>query len=157
MLICVKYIKSVIIYNMKILANNKHLKSDYDIIKAIECGIKLTGSEVKSIFSSRCQISNSKCIINNSELWAMGIVIKTHQINNRFATIDETRNKKLLLKKSELKKLYNDSLKDKLQIMLENIHFSERKIRCKIVLCKKLKKNDKRQILKKRDFLQKAE
>lgn len=142
---------------MKILVNNKYLKSDYAVLYSIESGIILTGAEVKSVLLSHCQIANGKCIIRNGELWAIGINIKQYQANNKLAIIDESRSRKLLLRKSEIKRLYNDTEKDKTQILIENIHLDKNKIKCQLAVCKRLKKYDKRDLIKKRDFLQKGE
>ena len=142
---------------MKILVNNKYLRSDYEVLQSIECGIALTGAEVKSVLLSHSQISNAKCIIRNGELLSLGITIKQYQANNKFAIIDETRTRKLLLRKSEIKKLYHNSEKHKAQILIENIHLEKNRIKCQIALCKKFRKHDKRESIKERDFLQKGD
>ena len=89
---------------MKIIANNKKALFEYEIIEKYEAGIKLQGTEVKSIREGSCNINDSYVIIKNNKPYVLNMNIAKYKNGNIF-NHDETRTRELLLNKSEIRKL----------------------------------------------------
>ncbi len=135
---------------MKIFSKNKSVLFNYTIIKELEAGISLKGSEVKSIKAGEVNLKGSFVKIENNEAWVHNLHIK----NFKFSTYDKLDPKmprKLLLKKKEIAKLLG-SLKEKGKALLPlEIYQKARLIKLKIVLGQGKKNYDKRQALKEKE------
>ena len=92
--------------------NNRKAKYDFDIEDTIECGIVLTGTEVKSIRDGRANLKDSYAIIRNNEVFLVNTHISHYEQGNIF-NHDETRSRKLLLHKKEILKI-NDKIMENL-------------------------------------------
>lgn len=129
---------------------NRKAKHDYSVILTETAGMVLLGSEVKQLRIGKASLVDSFCYFHNGELY-----VKNFNINeSRLAfSHDPKRDKKLLLKKKELRKF--KTLLDKNQgytIIPLNIHLNERSIfKMEIGLCKGKKNYDIRETVKKRD------
>lgn len=127
---------------------NRKAKFDYTFLDTYVCGICLVGSEVKSIRAGNASMVDSYCIFDHGELW-----VKNLNVTPGLGSFqhDPLRDKKLLLKKRELKKL-NDSLLKGLTVIPIKMFISERgKIKMEIALAKGKKSYDKRETIKQRD------
>ena len=87
---------------------NRKARFDYFIEEEIECGIVLKGTEIKSIRNGSCNIKDSYAVIKNKEVYLLNTFISTYKEGNIF-NHEERRTRKLLLHKSEIKKL-NDKV-----------------------------------------------
>lgn len=131
--------------------NNRKARHEYLVIEDLIVGIKLQGSEVKSIRAGKCNISDAYCYINNGEMFLKNCHISKYN-SDIFTNHDEMSERKLLLKKSEIKK-WNEKLKIPgitiipLRIFINNKGL----IKVLIGLCKGKKEYDKREDIKKRD------
>lgn len=128
---------------------NRKAKFDYTFLETYTCGICLKGSEVKSIRAGNVSMADSYCLFDKGELWLKGLnIAQTIKGSNH----DPLQDRKLLLKKKELKKLESNLLKG-LTIIPIKIFLSERaKIKVEIALSKGKKDYDKRQDIKKKDI-----
>lgn len=128
---------------------NRKAKFDYTFLETYICGICLKGSEVKSIRAGNVSMADSYCLFDKGELWLKGLnIAQTIKGSNH----DPLQDRKLLLKKKELKKLESNLLKG-LTIIPIKIFLSERaKIKVEIALSKGKKDYDKRQDIKKKDI-----
>jgi SsrA-binding protein len=127
---------------------NRKAKFDYTFLETYTAGISLLGSEVKSIKELNVSLVDSFCYINSGELW-----IKALQITPRLGSFqhDPNRDKKLLLKKREIRKIQS-SLDKGITIIPTKIFTNERgKIKIEIALAKGKKSYDKRETIKQRD------
>ena len=129
---------------------NKKARYDYFIEDEYEVGIVLKGTEIKSIRKGSANLKDSYAIIRNNEVFLLNMFISLYSEGNRF-NHDETRTRKLLLHKREIKKI-----KDKIEIegyTLIPIKLYMKNNKAKILLgIGKGKKNyDKRETIKKRD------
>lgn len=137
---------------MKLIANNKKAYYDYFIEEKFEAGLCLEGSEVKSIRNGNCSIKESYIKINNSEAYIIGMYIKNYEQKNTFNKLNETRERKLLLNKSEIKKLENVLKNDGYTIMPLQVYLNDKgKVKLEIGTAKGKKNYDKREVLKKKD------
>ena len=136
---------------MKILANNKKVKYDYEIIETYEAGISLLGAEVKSIKSGKISIKESFISVNDK-----GLFLKNAQVTiPAHITMDrpkEKRDRQLLLNKSEIKELKREVERKGLTIMPTKIYLNKKGfVKIEIALVKGKKNYDKRETIKKRD------
>lgn len=89
---------------------NRKAKFNYNILEEYRAGIVLTGSEVKSIKANEMSVDESYCLFINGELYIRGMYVKPYEKSRE--KIEPTRDRKLLLRKSELRKI-ESALTDK--------------------------------------------
>ncbi|WP_135557783.1 SsrA-binding protein SmpB [Paenibacillus cymbidii] len=89
----------------KVLAQNKKSFHDYFIEETFECGMVLTGTEIKSLRGGRANINDSFATIRNGEAFVHNLHISPFEQGNRSNPSDPTRARKLLLHKEQIKKL----------------------------------------------------
>ena len=89
---------------IKPVAQNKKAYHDYFVEETYECGLSLKGTEVKSMRAGKVNLKESFCMIRGGEVFAEGMHISPYEQGNQFNT-DPLRPKKLLMHKSEIRKL----------------------------------------------------
>ena len=128
---------------------NKKAKFEYSFLETLIVGIKLVGSEVKSIRQGKASISESYCYFNNNELFVKGMNISDYGYGSFH---DTTRDRKLLLKRKELNNLENQ-LTNGLTIIPYRLFLNDKGlIKMEIALAKGKKIHDKRDSIKSRDI-----
>lgn len=90
---------------MSIILRNKKAYFEYEIITTYYAGIQLVGSEVKSIIVSNVSISEAYCFIQNNEMFIKGMHIGENSHTPSYLQHQPLRDKKLLLKKKEIKNI----------------------------------------------------
>lgn len=131
--------------------NNRKAKFDYEIVETIEVGIVLTGTEVKSIRNGQAQLKDSYAIIRNNEAYLLNMHISEYKEGNIF-NHDETRTRKLLMHKKEIRKL-NDKIKiEGYTIVPLKMYFVKNHVKVLLGIAKGKKNYDKREAIKKRDI-----
>ena len=134
---------------MKTIIENKKVKFDYHIIETFVSGICLIGSEIKSIRSGKVSSNDSYCYFKDDELFVKNLFIHENKYSFNH---DPNRDKKLLLKKTELSKLKKKLIKGH-TILLKKIMINDKGfVKCEIVLGLGKKLWDKRNSLKERDL-----
>ena len=136
---------------MKIIANNKKALFEYEIIEKYEAGIKLQGTEVKSIREGSCNINDSYVIIKNNKPYVLNMNIAKYKNGNIF-NHDETRTRELLLNKSEIRKLQAKVKEKGLAIVTLKIYFKESLVKLEIALARGKNTKDKREAIKEKDI-----
>ena len=139
----------------KLIANNKKAYFDYFIEDKYECGIKLVGTEVKSLVKGNCSIKESIVRLVNNECYVYGMNIAVYDHGNIF-NHEPSRERKLLLHKSEIRKL-SDKIKEKgyTLVPLQVYVADNNKIKVEIGLAKGKKLYDKRESIKEKDIKRK--
>lgn len=133
----------------KIEFTNKKVKFEYTFIDTYVTGIKLIGSEVKSIRLGKVSLTDTYCYFNKGELYLKGLNISETNVAYSHTAI---RDRKLLLKRKQLNKLENEILKG-LSIVPYKIFVNDRGlVKVEIVLGKGKKLWDKRETIKERDL-----
>ncbi len=89
---------------------NKRARFEYEILEEHEAGLVLTGTEIKSLRSSKASITESFCEFHNDELYVINMQIEEYKLGT-FYNHKSKRERKLLLHKYELQKL-KKKLKD---------------------------------------------
>lgn len=128
---------------------NKKVGYEYFFVDTLVVGIKLMGSEVKSIYEGKVSLVDAYCYFNNGELFIKGMNIPEYK---QSYTHEPLRERKLLLKKRELVKLQNEITKG-LSIVPYKIFTNDRGLlKVEIVLGKGKKLYDKRESIKEKDI-----
>ena len=131
---------------------NRRAKFDYFIEEEIEAGIVLTGTEIKSVRNGHCNIKDSYGIIRNQEVFLLNMFIGQYKEGNIF-NHEETRSRKLLLHKKEIKKLQQAVEVQGLTLVPLKLYFKDNKLKVLLGVCRGKKNYDKRETMKERDIL----
>ena len=130
---------------------NRIARHDYFVLEEIECGIVLTGTEIKSIRAGKANIKDSYGVVKNGEVFLLNMFISPYEQGNIF-NHQETRTRKLLLHKSEIRKI-NDSIRlDGNTLIPLKIYFVKGRAKVLMGVCKGKKNYDKRETIKERDI-----
>ena len=129
--------------SQKLIANNKKAYHDFFILDTYEAGIALHGTEVKSLRMGKCSIKEAFIRIENGEVFIYGMHISPYEKGNIFNK-DPRRERKLLLHKKEIMKLFGLCGKEGYTIVPLKMYFSGSKVKVEIGLCKGKKNYDKR-------------
>ena len=134
-----------------IYIKNKPVTFEYAIEDKVKAGIVLTGSEIKSVRNSKVSFNDCYCFFDHGELWIKNLHIAQY-INAGYVTHDPVRERKLLLKKKELRK-WEVKVKEKgLTIVPLSMYIDENGLaKLDIGLGKGKKVYDKRESIKKRE------
>ena len=130
---------------------NRKARFDYFIEDEIEAGIALTGTEIKSIRLGKANIKDSYAIIRNEEIYLLNTHISSYDKGNIF-NHEETRTRKLLMHKSQIKKLNNKVTLEGYTLIPLKIYFVKGRAKVLIGLAKGKKNFDKRETVKERDI-----
>ncbi len=140
----------------KTIATNRKAYFEYFLSDALEAGIVLSGSEIKSIRQNGCSLQDSYVVIRNQEVYLLGMHIAPYAQANLF-NHDPTRTRKLLLHEKEIRK-YAQKVKEKgFTIIATKVYFSRGKVKVEIALAKGKKLYDKRETQKKKDLARENE
>ena len=140
----------------RLIANNKKAYHDYFIEETYEAGIALHGIEVKSLRMGKCSIKESFVRIENEEVYIYGMHISPYEKGNIFNR-DPLRVKKLLLHKSEIRKMKGKIAEKGYTLVPLKVYFNRSLVKVEIGLAKGKKLYDKRQDIAKKDQRREAE
>ncbi|MGI5968535.1 MAG: SsrA-binding protein SmpB [Lachnospiraceae bacterium] len=140
----------------KLIANNKKAYHDYFIEEKYEAGIELYGTEVKSLRMGKCSIKESFIRIDHGEVFVYNMHISPYEKGNIFNK-DPLRIKKLLLHRSEIRKITGKIAQKGYTLVPLQIYFKGSLAKVEIGLAKGKKLYDKRQDIAKKDQRRDAE
>lgn len=130
---------------------NRKAKFNYFIESEIECGIELKGTEIKSIRKGSVSLDDSYARIKKGEVILINMYIAKYEEGNRF-NHDERRERKLLLHKSEIRKLERLIELNHYTLIPLKLYIKKSKAKVLLGVCKGKKLYDKRETIKKRDL-----
>lgn len=130
---------------------NREAKYNYFILEEIECGIVLTGTEIKAIRDSKINLKDSYAIIRKGEVYLLNSHISEYREGNIF-NHEPRRSRKLLLHKNEILKLNSKINQEGLTLIPLKLYFKKNKAKILLGLCKGKKTFDKRETIKERDL-----
>ena len=134
----------------KLIANNKKEFHDYFIEDKYEAGIALAGTEVKSLRLGKCSVKEAFIRIENGEVYIYNMHISPYEKGNIFNK-DPLRIKKLLLHRSEIRKMEGQIAQKGYTIVPLNVYFKGSLVKVEIGLAKGKKLYDKRHDIAKKD------
>lgn len=130
---------------------NKKAYFDYTILKEYESGIELLGTEIKSVRKGSVDLKDSFVTIKNNEAYIINMYVAKYEEGNRF-NHEERRTRKLLLHKTEIKKLKEAKEQEGISIVPLKMYLKNGKAKLLIAIAKGKKLYDKRESIKKRDL-----
>ena len=130
---------------------NRKAYFDYFIEREIECGIVLSGTEIKSIRKGSANLKDTYARIKNGEVFVINMYIAPYEEGNRY-NVPERRERKLLLKRNEIVKLKSEVMKDGYSLIPLKLYFKGNYAKILLGLCKGKKLYDKRETIKERDL-----
>lgn len=134
-----------------VLATNRKAQRDYHILDQIEAGVVLTGTEVKSVKQGHASIQEGYVHIDDRlEAWLVGCTIQPYEQGNIF-NHDQTRERKLLMHRKEIERLYGMVREKGLTLIPLRIYLVRGKVKIKIGLARGKNVVDKRETIKKRE------
>ena len=136
---------------IKIVCTNKKAHFNYFLSDFLECGIVLTGTEIKSVRNNSCSLSDAYIIFKNHEAEIINMHINPYDKGNIF-NHDPLRNRKLLLHKKQISFFENAIKKVGFTVVPTKVYFKKGLCKLEIALAKGKKLYDKRETIKKRDL-----
>ena len=135
---------------LKVVATNRKAKHEYFLLDTYEAGIVLKGSEIKSIRARQISIAQAYVSTDGQEAWLMNAHIAPYNEASRF-NHDPLRSRKLLLHRSEIRKLYEKVRLKGATIVPLRVYLKDGMAKVEIALAKGKKHYDKRAEIAKRD------
>ena len=135
---------------IKPVAQNRKAFHDYFVEERLECGIALFGTEVKSMRLGKVNLKESWAQIRKGEVWVEGMHISPYEQGNIFNR-DPLRPKKLLLHKSEIRKLEGAVARQGYTLVPLSVYLKEGRMKMELGVCKGKQLHDKRDAMAKRD------
>ncbi len=139
-------------FKKSILITNPGVYYHYKILETFEAGIELKGFEVKALREGKGSLKGSYVTIKDNEVFLINFNIPPYQPKNTPKDYDENRPRKLLLKRKEISYLIGKSKEKGITIVPIKIYSKGNLIKVEIGLAKGLKKYEKREKIKEREF-----
>src|SRR5215468_6550940 len=137
---------------LRVIADNRKARFNYEIGEVFEAGIALTGSEVKSIRNGKATIGESYADARGGEIWLVNANIPEYLQGNRFNHAPK-RPRKLLLHRRQINKLIGAVEREGMTLIPLKLYFNERgRAKLLLAIAKGKKLHDKRETVKKRDW-----
>ena len=136
--------------NTKTITTNKKAFHEYFVIESFECGIALSGTEIKSVRQGGVNLKDAWCNIENGEMLIKQMHISPYDHGNRFNK-PSMRDRKLLMHKREIMRLLGTVKQEGLALVPLSLYFKGSLVKVQLGLCKGKKLHDKREVAAKRD------
>ncbi len=140
----------------KVIAQNKKARHDYSIEDVFECGIVLTGTEVKSLRMGRASLIDGFAMVDKGELWLSGVHIPEYT-QGTWTNHTPRRDRKLLVHAAEIRKLSARMKEGGLTLVPLSLYFKDGKAKIELAVAKGKKVYDKRAALMERQAGREAE
>ncbi|SHJ43725.1 SsrA-binding protein [Clostridium amylolyticum] len=127
----------------KTLAENRKAWHDYFVEESMEAGIELVGTEVKSVKAARANLKDSYGEVRNGEIFIRNMHVSPYEQGNIF-NVDPLRDRKLLLHKSEIKRLLGFVSQDGYTLIPLSLYLKNGRVKVNLGVCKGKKNYDKR-------------
>ena len=137
---------------MKILAENRVARHEYFIDDTYEAGISLDGGEVKSVRAGSFNLRDSFGVIKNAEVFIKNMHVAVYDKSGAFNSKDSRRDRRLLLHKSEIRRLIGKVNEKGYTLVPLKIYLKQSLIKVEVGLCKGKHTYDKKQSIKERDL-----
>jgi len=138
---------------MKLLTKNRKASFEYKFLETFTAGIMLLGSEIKSIRRSNVNITHAHCYFKDEELYVKGMHIAEYKESGTHQNHDPLRERKLLLKKKEIKTLLKAVTTKGITIIpVALVMANNGLVKLEIALAQGKKLHDKREDIKRKDI-----
>lgn len=129
----------------KEIAVNRQAFHNYEILERLEAGIVLTGTEIKSARDGRVNLKDAYGLVKSGEVWLLNCHISPYSHGN-YANHDPLRTRKLLLNRSEIRKLIGKTTEKGLTLVPLRLYLKNGRLKCELALAKGRKLHDKREV-----------
>ncbi len=136
--------------SIKVVARNRKASHDYHLLETFEAGLVLKGSEIKSVRAGQVSIKQAYVRTDGEEAWLVDAHIAPYDQAARF-NHDPTRPRKLLLHKSEIRRLWDTVRRKGVTIIPTQVYLRDGRAKVEIAIARGKKLHDKRQAIAKRD------
>jgi SsrA-binding protein len=133
--------------NERVVSNNRKAQHNYLVLDALECGVVLQGSEVKSLREGRISLEEAYARVKDDEVWLIGCDIPEYIDASRFNHRPK-RPRKLLMHRREVRRFADLAMQKGLTLVPLKLYFKAGKAKLLLGLCKGKAKHDKRQAMK---------
>jgi len=134
----------------KTIAENRKARHDYHILDTWEAGVALLGTEVKSIREGRVNLRDSYARVEDGEVFLYNVNISPYS-HRGYADHEPLRRRKLLLHKSEIRKLIGKTVEKGMTLVPTRVYFKDGRVKVAVSLAKGKQEYDKRETVKKRE------
>ena len=134
-----------------IFAENRKARHDYTVLETIECGIVLSGTEVKSVRHGEVSLAGAYGAVLMGELWLLGADIAAYKFGNRFNHEPKSQ-RKLLVHAKEVRELQLKTEAKGLTLVPLKVYLKRGRIKVDLGVCRGKQLHDKRDALKKKDL-----
>jgi SsrA-binding protein len=129
---------------------NRKARHDYFLLHSFEAGIALVGSEVKSVRQGKISLQDSYAMIEDGEAYILNMHISPYEKSSHFLP-DPRRKRKLLLHRSEIKRLMGKVTEKGLTLVPLRVYLTRGKVKVEIALARGKPRRDKRHVIAERD------
>jgi SsrA-binding protein len=133
---------------IKIICRNKRAFHEYNVFETLECGIALTGTEVKSLREGQASLEDAYARIDDGEVWLIGSDIPEYTMGNRM-NHKPKRPRKLLLHRSEIGKFAGKASERGFTLVPLRMYFKQGRAKVELAIARGKQQHDKRQAQKK--------
>ena len=140
----------------KTVVTNRKARHDYTLVETIECGIQLTGTEVKSLRLGQASLVDCFARLRSGELWLEGMHIPPYDPGDK-RTHEPMRPRKLLVHRRQLAQLQRATVEKGLSLVPLRVYFSHGIAKVELATAKGKRQHEKRQAIAKRDAQREAE
>ena len=132
------------------VATNRQASYRYEFLEKLECGLVLTGTEVKSLREGKAQLKDGYASVHDGELWLHNVHIPPYAPASR-ENHDPERDRKLLLHRRELERLIGKTKEKGLTLVPTRIYFKGSRAKVEIALARGKDRFDKRETIRRRE------
>jgi SsrA-binding protein len=136
---------------IKLVAQNRRARHDYEILDTYECGLVLKGAEVKSLREGKAQLRDAYARIEDGEAWLFSLHIPQWANATGWGKVDPDRKRKLLLHLKEISVLHEKTTQQSLTLVPLSVYFKNGRAKIELALARGRKRYDKRAAIAKRD------
>ncbi|OGI21854.1 MAG: SsrA-binding protein [Candidatus Moranbacteria bacterium RIFCSPHIGHO2_01_FULL_55_24] len=136
---------------MTVISTNKRASFDYDLGERFEAGLVLTGSEVKSVKTGHASLKGSFVTVRGEELFLTNALIPRYKHAHRDTKHEDTRPRRLLLRKREIRSLIGKSRTEGLTLVPIRLYTKKQLVKLEFAVGKGKKAFDKRSSIAKRE------
>lgn len=133
------------------IADNRKAFHDFHILETFEAGIALLGTEVKGIREGQANLRDSYARVEKGEVWLFNVHINPYS-HRGYVDHDPKRKRRLLLHKSEIRKLIGKTVEKGLTLVPTRLYFKNGKVKVAIALARGKQDHDKRETLRRREI-----
>jgi len=135
---------------IQVICRNKRALHDYNVFDRLECGLVLTGTEVKSLRDGHASLEDAYARIQEGEVWLVGCDIPEYAMGNR-QNHKPKRPRKLLLHRREISKFAGKASERGFTLVPLRLYFKEGRAKVELAVARGKQAHDKRQAQKKAD------